>query len=71
MSAKGPDLLKSRAGFQQRDVDPNKGCYFIISDGSIHVESCTKELQEWNRSITDGTSMMAPYWCNLIIFWDT
>jgi hypothetical protein len=36
MTVKGPDLLESRAGFQQKDVDPNEGCNFIISDGCVH-----------------------------------
>jgi hypothetical protein len=36
MMAKGPDLFESWAGFQQRDVDPDEGCNFIISDGCVH-----------------------------------
>jgi hypothetical protein len=60
MMAKGPDFLESREGFQQRDVDPDEGCDFIISDGHVHFGSCPKELQKWEqkrhrRSFSDGT----------------
>ncbi len=60
MTAKGPDLLESRAGFQQRDVDPNESWDFIISDGRVHfwelregaagmeTEASQKELQRWH-----------------------
>jgi hypothetical protein len=69
VTTKSLNALKIWAWFQQRDIAPNKGGNFIISDG--HVHGAGSQGAARSRSLPAVASGVSLGCDNPIVSWDT